>query len=388
MRKKIILAGSNTWNAKTKVGTHHLAEAFRDLGWQVLYISDPLSLLHFAKILSSEQRARLRLAAQGLIEVDRDIWNLIPFGIVVPANVRGLDSTNLISHWHRFTIPNVSKQLFENGWNDVDLLYLDSPVNHFLLNACRFKKSVYRMPDLMKGFSKTYQSRVDKEIEICAKVNLLAYTGKSIRNYIDINIRQSNLMYLKNGVNLEAFKSITSCAPADLMPIPRPRVIYVGAIEEWLDYELVIDCAKKLPNASFVFIGNKSVHTKKFRGLANIYCLGAKPHRELAAYLSNSDLGLVPFNLRSNFEFVNAINPLKVLEYIATGLPIVSERWAELDQYSGFIRFSHRDSFADTIRDVIMNKPLMPDKFKIDTFLAEYTWKSRAEKLLSEIGLV
>ena len=44
--------------------------------------------------------------------------------------------------------------------------------------------------------------------------------------------------------------------PPDLASVPRPRVGYVGAVREWFHWELLEQALDRMPDASFVLIGD------------------------------------------------------------------------------------------------------------------------------------
>ncbi len=55
--------------------------------------------------------------------------------------------------------------------------------------------------------------------------------------------------------------------------------------------------------------------------IPNIHFLGRKPYAELPAYCKGFDVALNPFEIS---ELTLAANPLKVREYLAAGLQVVS----------------------------------------------------------------
>ena len=60
---------------------------------------------------------------------------------------------------------------------------------------------------------------------------------------------------------------------------------------------------------------------KKSKDQKNIILLGEKKHDEILSYLKNFHVGIIPYKVNS---FTNSINPLKIYEYVSSGLPVVS----------------------------------------------------------------
>jgi hypothetical protein len=50
----------------------------------------------------------------------------------------------------------------------------------------------------------------------------------------------------------------------------------------------------------------------------------------MPSYLQHADMGIIPFDVRNHRELIDAVNPLKVYEYLAAGLPVVATDWLEL----------------------------------------------------------
>jgi glycosyltransferase involved in cell wall biosynthesis len=66
------------------------------------------------------------------------------------------------------------------------------------------------------------------------------------------------------------------------------------------------------------------------QGLPNVHLLGRKPHDQLAAYCKGFDVGLIPYRIDERMRFVN---PIKLREYLAAGLPVVSTAVPEVRRY-------------------------------------------------------
>ncbi|NQU44428.1 glycosyltransferase, partial [bacterium] len=122
--------------------------------------------------------------------------------------------------------------------------------------------------------------------------------------------------------------------PVDIYDLPRPIVGFFGAINERVDPVVLEALARAMPEASIVLIGpvykgfHQSGHegqgredTPDLRKFGNIHFLGPKPYAQLPACLAAFDCAIVPYRLTDGIEFVQ---PVKVLEYLAGGKPVVS----------------------------------------------------------------
>jgi len=77
----------------------------------------------------------------------------------------------------------------------------------------------------------------------------------------------------------------------------------------------------------------------------NIHYLGPKPFEQLPAYSRHFAVGLIPFQINP---ITVHCNPLKALEYMAAGLPVVSTDIPELRRYAGdvLVARSHEEFIA------------------------------------------
>lgn len=114
--------------------------------------------------------------------------------------------------------------------------------------------------------------------------------------------------------------------PADLRPIPRPRMGYTGALKSQLDWPMLRALAAQHPEWSFIFVGPNNLRGKlaaildEMSRLPNVHLLGKKTVLELAAYPQHFDVCMMPYVKNG---YTQNIYPLKLHEYLASGSPAV-----------------------------------------------------------------
>ena len=105
------------------------------------------------------------------------------------------------------------------------------------------------------------------------------------------------------------------------------------------DKEAIRFCAEKRPEWSFVLIGDVKGDYTGLNGFPNIYFLGKKQHTEIPHYGRYFDVGLL--NWRPH-DWIKNCFPLKSLEYLALGIPIVSTPINEIrENFSDFVIFAN-----------------------------------------------
>jgi glycosyltransferase involved in cell wall biosynthesis len=135
-----------------------------------------------------------------------------------------------------------------------------------------------------------------------------------------------NTALICNGVDFERFAADYP-EPADIAPIPHPRIGYAGVIKKQLDIALLVRLARARPQYSFVSvgpvlnIGGKEKEFAEFRQLPNVHLLGNKHVDLLPSYVRQFDVCLMCYVVN---DYTRYIYPLKLNEYLATGRPVVS----------------------------------------------------------------
>lgn len=110
--------------------------------------------------------------------------------------------------------------------------------------------------------------------------------------------------------------------PPEVGQLPKPVYGFFGVIDERMDYELLARLADDNANGSVVLVGPwTKVDPAEFPRRQNLHFLGGRDYEDLPRYAAAFDVCLVPFALNQATEYVN---PTKVLEYMATGRPVVS----------------------------------------------------------------
>lgn len=101
-----------------------------------------------------------------------------------------------------------------------------------------------------------------------------------------------------------------------------PIIGFWGAVASWLDYSLIRMLASERPHYTFVFIGQISCGgPSSLADLPNVHWLGDRDYESLPDYASHFDAAIIPFEVR---KVTYAANPVKMYEYMAAGLPVVS----------------------------------------------------------------
>jgi glycosyltransferase involved in cell wall biosynthesis len=173
--------------------------------------------------------------------------------------------------------------------------------------------------------------------------------------------------------------------PADIADVTGPILGFFGLIHDWIDQELLGRLADALPHATLVLIGKTRVDTTALLARPNVRWVGQKPFAQLPAYAAAFDVALVPFRLN---ELTAAVNPIKLLEYLSAGVPVVATALPEIVRMApreGLSVGSDHDAFVAATR-ALLAQPLTPGRRrKISTAQRAESWLGRCVAMLEQI---
>ena len=130
---------------------------------------------------------------------------------------------------------------------------------------------------------------------------------------------------LGNGVELSHFETPRP-VPGPLAALPRPLIGYVGLLSRFLDFETLEALRENRRGGTLVLIGpgtpGIATDLRRLSSREGVVLLGPRPYEEIPAWMQALDVGVIPF--RANDAFVQGINPNKVYQYLASGIPVVT----------------------------------------------------------------
>ncbi len=184
--------------------------------------------------------------------------------------------------------------------------------------------------------------------------------------------------FLQNGVQFEAFAA-DAPRPDDL-PEGFDHVIgYIGTLSDRFDTGLVEALARALPRAAVVLIGPAHGSLGRAPAGDNIFTLGLRPHTELPAWVRHFDVGLIPFRTGPGAE---AVNPNKLLEYGAAGVPVISTALPDVEAMFADCAAIARDeaAFIAHVRRALAGE-MSAEVERARARARATTWEALAERL-------
>lgn len=240
---------------------------------------------------------------------------------------------------------------------------------------------VYQSMDDISEVRYTARHGVRLEEELIKRADLTICTSKKL---FDMHQSKGNVALLQNGVDLELFQTAfrkEHQIPADIKHLRGPIIIFTGSIDYRMDFELVQRTARAHANKTFLFVGpvNTTEHEQFFKQDANIVFVGAKNIDQLPAYLQHCDCAIIPYKKN---KLTAAIYPLKINEYLASGIPVVTTDFSEdVVSFEPLVYLAgNSSSFVALIEDAVNDKDDAARKRRME-YAMQNSWEQRVDAL-------
>ncbi|MGX7729936.1 glycosyltransferase [Rhodococcus sp. 2H158] len=109
--------------------------------------------------------------------------------------------------------------------------------------------------------------------------------------------------------------------PDRIAALPRPRAVYTGTIDDRLEADLVETTASMVGSLVMIGYPGDARTVEWLRSLDRVHVFDPVGQHELAALVQACDVGLIPHRDQA---CIRAMSPLKLYEYLAAGLPVLS----------------------------------------------------------------
>ena len=354
---------------------------------------DPLSKTHLMRILARDNRVlwvnsigyrtptaskadvtrafkKLKAATSPLREPEPNIFVLNPLAVPVYGRPRIRDFNRQLL---RFQVKRAMHQLgFQRPIN-----FVFNPAAAVVAGALGEEQVIYYCVDEYAQFSGVSStSLAELEQQLLRRSDLVIVSAD--RLYESKKKTNPRTVLIRHGVDFNHFRKALdpeTVVPAEIRNLPRPVIGFFGLIADWVDLDLIAAVADKFSSGSIVMLGKATTDTSVLERIPNVHLLGRKSYETLPAYCKGFDVALMPF--RINELTLNA-NPLKVREYLAAGLPVVSTAIPEVEVL-GLCRIGHdRESFIREVELALQDPG--PSVANSNSMWAE-SWEARLDEL-------
>ncbi len=320
--------------------------------------------------------SKVRQIGKGAQRVNDNITVVTPFQIPMPGS-------RVARRFNTFSARRAIERALDGLPSQPTQLWSFAPDVGDLVGRFNEELALYYCVDAFgefPGYDKAVIER--RERELLARTDVVIATSGPL--YESKKQLHPNVHLVEHGVDYRLLSRAVNGElpmPLELASLPRPIIGYVGVVGEWVDLDLLATLARGRPEASIVIIGPALVSHGPCAGLPNIHWLGERDHDSLPSYLRLFDVGLIPFR---HVPLTRNANPIKLYEYLAAGVPVVSTGLPSVRPLPGAVWIA--DDAVRTIRccEDALTRNTATDRHRRSQLMKSESWEARLERI-SEI---
>ena len=372
--KKVTLVTGHYLDSKRKAGFHCLANAYKSLGYEVLFFTAPISYLLQLKG-DYKFQFPVKQERDKLIKKQDSVYSYVHFTPWHVANLKNkiLNSffTPLFKQYGKFPFKGAEKFISES-----DLIIFESTPGLFLFDKFRRlnpgARYVYRVSDDLR-LIKVSPLLIKKEKEIFDEFDLVSVPSVYIYNVLK-GYAHKNLVLNFHGVNKNLYdQNLKFPYNNDVK-----NLVFVG--NSHFDYSFVEIASKLKPTWKFHIIGPINNLSKR----KNIVAYGEMPFEETLPYVKFADIGLQIRQYSLGAESLT--DSLKMLQYTYCRLPIIAPSFLQSDRKNVFYYEANNEKSINKALDeaiLFKEKDLTKELSQILSW-EEIALKLQGENCLSE----
>src|SRR5688572_7702790 len=360
--------------------------------WQ----GDPTSKKHIMRILSRKNRvlwvnsigmrrptaavsdarrlvAKLRRIVAGVRQVEPNIFVMDPPVLPLPG-VAAAEQLN------RIVLAAWLRRLCRRLGLDRPLLWTFLPNVNWLLGRLNERMVIYHCVDEYSEFSGVPKDVIVRmEQDLIRRADIVFTSAEKLCD----ERRQVNprTYFIPHGVDVAHFSRALDPAtevPEDIRRLPKPVIGFFGLLADWVDLDMIGALARARPQWSFALVGKAQTDVRAVQGLPNVHLIGQRPYSALPGYCRGFDVGLIPFRMN---ELTLRVNPLKLREYLAAGLPVVSTPLPEVVRYQGVVHIAtNREGFLEEIEAALKERTSERNRARVAMMQSE-GWEARVGEM-------
>lgn len=218
-----------------------------------------------------------------------------------------------------------------------------------------------------------------------------------LKLYENSNVPRSSYIFVPNGVDLKEYDAVSPDRGVWRkigLTGSEKIILYIGHFYKWKGVYTLLDAAQHVSSGTIVLIGgtkeDKSTvddYIQKNK-IENVKVVPFLPHHEIVKFTKSADVLVLP-NTASEERSLRYTTPIKLFEYMASGVPIVASNVESFkfylkDNLNAFLfEPDNSESLGIKINELLSDAGLCKIvSMKASHDVKEFTWGKRAESIL------
>lgn len=246
---------------------------------------------------------------------------------------------------------------------------------------------VHNLPKKVKNKHKNTWNRV---------AGLVAISNNIKKELVSFGVDEKKIIIARDAVEIDKFKvgeTKNESRKKLNLPLKEKIALYTGHLYEWKGADIFAESARFLPDVKFYIVGGTEEDVKKFRkkfNNQNLQIVGWKPHKDIPLWLNAADVLVLPNSAKERISS-HYTSPMKMFEYMASGIPIVASKLSSVGEVlnKGNCWLVEPDMPKDLAKKIY--KSLVDKKTSSKLAkqaiadVADYSWEGRSEKIIRSV---
>jgi len=352
----IVCSAIHFWTTTLWQRPHHIMSRLSEKN-RIIYLR-PMNILALIKFSEARKEYRMLYRFNENLHVFMPL--ILPYGNRFP----------FITKLNDFLVTFQTKRLMAKLGFKKPVLWFYSPLGKYLVGKLEESLVVYDCMDEHAEFrfADSRLARFERELLDCADI---VFTGGRSLHNSKKRFNPNTHLFPSSIDNLHFSRARLdeTAVPDCVSALKKPVIGYIGAVDERINYDLLVELAERRPDWSFAIVGPVvKVKKSELPRRPNIHYLGKAEYAMLPGYLKGFDAGLVPFMQN---ELTKMLSPTKTLEYFAAACPLASTPIPDME--SDFAGLVHFGKTAEELEKAL-EKAMSDDRQRLPEAAARHSW--------------
>jgi teichuronic acid biosynthesis glycosyltransferase TuaH len=218
------------------------------------------------------------------------------------------------------------------------------------------------------------------EARLVQAATLTLFSSTTLALRVSRRSEPRQALVVNNGVDESLCRRLSAPVVPDAGAVR--RLGYFGTVSHWFDWPLVLAALQALPDHELLLAGPVETALPQHPRVRHV---GVLAHAQLAAFAAGCDVLLMPFHLTP---LIQAVDPVKLYEYIAFNRQALAPRYAESERFSPHVALYGSASEAIALLQAWAagTGAAQPGREAAQAFLQANTWQQRAAQISAALG--
>jgi glycosyltransferase involved in cell wall biosynthesis len=236
-----------------------------------------------------------------------------------------------------------------------------------------------------------------RERELLGASDRVIAVSSGVRDHVLASgLPRERVVVIPNGVDVTLFAAGRGNAVRRRYGLRgKPVLGFAGSLKPWHGVELLVRALAGLPETVHLLVAGDGPQREAIEALAGelsvsarLRLTGAVPHRRMPDYLAAMDVAVAPYEAQPDFYF----SPLKVMEYMAAGLPVVASNQGDLPHIIGdagiLVAPGDEDALLEALKRLLDDEPCRTELgTRARRRARSMSWDAVAKEIENLIGL-